>query len=294
MLTTVKNSIIVILLVLIVLFLLVYTFYTGNFKNEIVKMKKRSKKIKKLNIAIITLETRNSDMLSIHNNNVKEYCKLHDYVYIFKNKYENELKLPIYWKKLQFVNDVLENNDFDYVLWLDSDTLIIDKTISLESILEDSDNYSIYMGKDLNTKFNLNAGVFLIKNDMRGLRFLRECIEVYINRDSCKDEFGNYALNGAWSKGCYEQGVMNELIKTKYFNNFKLLDEHIVLNTFMPNTTSFILHFFGGGTDKNRDEKRNIAFRNIMDNNNYFDQRIQQLLFLIKHLKHYIRPYIGY
>lgn len=282
------------LLYLLCLLLFIYIFYTVNLKNEIVKMKKKAKngkngKNEKNKIAIVTLETRNSEMLSIHNNNIQEYCKLHDYVYIFKNTYENKLKLPIYWKKLQLVKDILENNDFDYVLWMDSDTLINDMTISLENILES--NYSIYMGKDLNTKFNLNAGVFVIKNDKVGLKFLTECIEVYINRDSCKDEFGNYALNGEWSKECYEQGVMNELIKTKYFNNFKLLDEYIVLNTFIPNTTSFILHLCGG-IERNREEKRNIAFRHIIDNNNYFDKRIQQLLFLIKH---YTKAYtVGY
>lgn len=267
---------------MLLLVLYLYLKYTVNLRNDIINMKRKIKNLEnenKLNIAIVTLETRNSEMLNIHNKNIKDYCKLHNYTYIFKKSYENKLKLPIYWKKIQLVKELLETNNYDYVLWMDSDTLIIDESITIESLL---DNSSIYMGKDMKSKFNLNAGVFLIKNNNIGLKFLSDCINVYINRDNCKDKFGNYALNGEWSKGCYEQGIMNELIKTEYFNNFKLLEDHIVLNTNTPNTTCFILHLFGG-IEKNKEEKRNIAFKYIIEDNNYFDTRISQLLFLIKH-----------
>ena len=75
---------------------------------------------------------------------------------------------------------------------------------------------------------------------------------------------------------------MNELIKTKYFNNFNLLDGHVVLNTETPNTTCFILHLFGG-TETNKEYKRNIAFRYINENDKYFNSRSSQVLFLIKY-----------
>jgi hypothetical protein len=275
-------KIVFILISLILLVLLyVYIRYTINLKNKLEELKrvKKTRKTKE-KIAIVTMETRDSEMLSIHNKNLNDYCKLHNYTYIFKNSYENDLKLPIYWKKIQLVKEVLENGNFDYVMWLDSDTLIIDKLIPLEFILNDQS--SIYMGKDKNSKLNLNAGVFIIKNDDIGINFLKECIDVYINRDICKDKYGNYSLNGKWSGECYEQGIMNELIKTKYFNKFRLFNDYIVLNTETPNTTCFILHLFGG-TEKHKEYKRNIAFRYIVENNNYFDNRSTQLLFLIKY-----------
>jgi hypothetical protein len=238
---------------------------------------------KKLNIAVVTLETRDSEMLSIHNSNVKKYCDLHEYTYIFKNSYENVLNLPIYWKKIQLVKEILEDSDFDYVLWMDSDTIIVDNSIKLENILyHDNKLYSIYMGDDFNSDFNLNAGVFAIKNDYIGISFLNECINIYVNRNTCKDENGNYALNGEWSKGCYEQGVMNELIKTIYINHFKFLENHIVLNTFIPSSACFILHLYGG-IDINKDKRRVKAFKNIINNNTCLDTRISQLLFLVKH-----------
>ena len=269
-------------LILLVLLLLLYIYirYTINLKNKLEELKRIKKITRKKRIAIVTMETRESEMLLIHNKNLIDYCKLHNYTYIFKNSYENDLKLPIYWKKIQLVNDILEKGEFDYVMWLDSDTLIIDKTIPLEFILDD--NSSIYMGKDKNSKLNLNAGVFVIKNNNIGRNFLKECIDVYINRDICKDKNGNYALNGKWSGECYEQGIMNELIKTKYFNNFNLLDGHVVLNTETPNTTCFILHLFGG-TETNKEYKRNIAFRYINENDKYFNSRSSQVLFLIKY-----------
>lgn len=259
-----------------------YTFEMNELKCMNRCMNKKLMSQEKYNskkIAIVTLETRESEMLNIHNKNVNEYCKLHNYTYIFRSSYQNKLNLPIYWKKLQLIKDVLETKKYEYVVWMDSDTLFIDKSIPLDMILGES---SIYMGKDRNTDFNLNAGVFCIKNNKIGLTFLRECINVYLNREKCKDEKGNYALNGEWSKDCYEQGVMNELIVEKYLEHFSLFDEYMVLNTNAPNTKCFILHLFGG-TEKYKDEKRNMAFRYILDNNNYFDKRINQMFFYINY-----------
>lgn len=279
-LSTLLTLLTLLILLMVIILIILYIKYTCNLKNKLKVINELNKRKERKNIAIVTLETRESEMLFIHNKNIEEYCKIHGYTYIFTNSYENKLKLPIYWKKIQLVKEILENNNFDYVLWLDSDTLIIDKSIPLEVILEE--DKSIYMGKDMNSELNLNAGVFIIKNNRIGLSFLNECIELYINRDKCKDEFGNYSLNGKWSGECYEQGIMNELIKNKYFNKFKLFDDHIVLNTNTPNTTCFILHLFGG-TEKHKELKRNMAFNYIIDDNTYFDDRMSQLLFLIEY-----------
>lgn len=264
------------LLFVILVLIILISFYknTINSIDYFINMKNMKNKVinNRKNIAIITLETRDSEMLRIHNKNMKEYCDLHGYTYIFINSYENELKLPVYWKKLQFVKEILENYSFDYVFWFDSDTLIIDKDIRLESILDDYS--SIYMGHNYDDKLILCSGVFAIKNNIIGLKFIKECIDTYINKDECNDSLGNYTLKGNWAGQCYEQGIMNELIKTRYFNYFKLFQNYIVFNYNIPNTNCFILHLYG-----EKKVKTNKAFAKIDKNKKYFNSRISQFLF---------------
>jgi hypothetical protein len=268
-------------LILVTLFYL-YSKFTVNLENDFVKMKNyvNNTNYNRKNIAIVTLETRESNMLSLHNKNVREYCELYGYTYIFRNSYENVLKLPIYWQKLQLVKDILENHNFEYVFWFDSDTLIIDDTICLESILDE--HSSIYIGNDFSNNSTLCAGVFAIKNNHIGLDFIQDCIETYVNNNDCKDNFGNYFLGGDWAGVCYEQGMMNKLIKTKYVNYVKLFENHMVLNNYTPNTNCFILHLYVG-SKKNREDPRSTVFKNIINDNRCFHNRLSQLIYIIRY-----------
>src|SRR5437870_4483837 len=117
-------------------------------------------------IAILTLEDRDEEYVRCHNTSVTSYCKKHGYDYIFqKNKYPSNL--PVYWHKLLFVQEHLPK--YDYVLWLDSDTLILDDTIPLEHLI---DGTHFYIGTDWypfiesHRSFwkTYNSGIFMVRN----------------------------------------------------------------------------------------------------------------------------------
>ena len=239
----------------IFLFLIMIIYYVY-VKNKIFYVNSKSYfKLTNLNnkkIIIGTIETRKLKILDIHNKNVSDYAKKYNYKYIFTDNYKNNLELPVYWKKIQFIFEILQNEDCDYVLWLDSDAFITDDTIPLESLIELSPNSSIFIGKDLT--FNIFppycAGVFMIKNDEFGKNFLSDCINTYINSD-CKD--GNkYSLKGAWAGDCYEQGVMNKLINTKYKKYVFEIPQSFVLNTGTISNNTVISHIFGNKNDAYR------------------------------------------
>lgn len=269
----------IILCFLIIKFLPLYTIFKRNKNNlKFLDQQKYSKKT----IAIVTLETRDLTLLYYHNKNVEEYAKKYNYTYIFLKEYENDLALPIYWKKIQLVLDVFQQNkDIEYVIWMDSDTMICHPEIPLEYLIEQDISKSIYIGLDYPSDTRYNAGVFIIKNDSIGKGFLIDCINFYISNDKCKqivDGIVEYKLNGNWSGECYEQGTMNVLLNTTYSNHFHSINTAFLMNICLPVTDTFILHMHNGTA--NMKETIGYYFKLIYENENisYFNQ----VTFLIK------------
>jgi hypothetical protein len=240
-------SIIIISIISIILLFIIISLII-NLRIYLVNDKNFKKTLNKKNIIIYTIETRDIKINKIHNYNVNQYSLKHGYTYYFFDKYENKLDLPIYWWKLQSMLDIFKNNNCDYVLWLDSDAFFVDNDVSLESLIELSADSSIFIGIDwsiLNILYKTYcAGVFLIKNDKVGKSFLEDCINVYINNHNCKVN-NKYTLNSIWAGECYEQGVMNELLKTKYKNNIFIIPYSFVLNNSKLSKNTVISHIYG-------------------------------------------------
>lgn len=246
------GTIILIVIILVYIFCL---FYTYNLCCNITNNKSEYKLdyLNKKKILIITIETRDLKILDIHNKNVLDYSNKHNYKYIFLKNYKNDLELPVYWWKIQSVLDILNNNieEYDYVLWLDSDAFFVDDEIPLESLIDKYPNYSIYIGKDCYSLLFTNAycsGVFIIKNNKISKDFLSDCIKMYTETSFCKVD-NKYTLKGLWARDCYEQGIMNKLLNTKYKNDVFHIPNSFVFNNTFPIQNTVISHVYGG--DKN-------------------------------------------
>jgi hypothetical protein len=126
------------------------------------------------------------------------------------------------------------------VLWLDSDTFICHPEIPLEYILEKSGSASILIGKDhpWTSETAYCAGVFLIKNDKIGKKFIEDCINYYI-ASPCDGQ-----LKGEYAGECYEQGVMNIFLKKEYSNNLYNIPVAFTTNTHESLFTTVILHLY--------------------------------------------------
>jgi len=168
------------------------------------------------NATLVTIETRDlQQLLAIHNKNISEYANFHGYQYNFYTKIESVL--PVYWWKIQLAQKILEDESVEYFVWLDSDTIIKYKRLPLETIISINPDASIYIGKDYPCSINnaFCAGVFIIKNNYIGKKFISDCLDIYLSRDICCKN-GKYTLDGAYAGECYEQGIMNELLNSRY------------------------------------------------------------------------------
>ena len=127
---------------------------------------------KKNKILFITYDNRyQEEYVIIHNYNINKYAEKYDYEY----KFYNRCNQNVYWCKIFMVLEALEKNIYDYVIWLDSDTIIKNFDIDIGNILNMFSS-DIFIGSDNNSRYNIiNSGVFVIKNSEKGKQFLNDC-----------------------------------------------------------------------------------------------------------------------
>jgi hypothetical protein len=199
---------------------------------------------KKNNILFVTFDNReNIEYINIHNKNIQIYVDKWNYEYKYVTKcYQST---SVYWCKMYLVLESLKTNKYDYVIWLDSDTVIKKLDFDIGNLL----NYytsDIFVGSDnIQTYDLINAGVFIIKNSHTGIKFIEDCIS-YVP-DLCFVNNGN--LRGQWAASCYEQGVMNMLITDLYLKNTTLLPNSIIFNYNSCSDDVFIMHLYASSNE---------------------------------------------
>ena len=110
--------------------------------------------LKKRKIAIITAENRNDDYIKYHDLNCKKYSRIHGYSYFRLDNCEQS-EASTYWCKIYKVKKFLESDNYDYVLWLDSDTIFTSDT-SLDHFISKMGEPDIIISDDSNS-YTLNA-----------------------------------------------------------------------------------------------------------------------------------------
>jgi hypothetical protein len=256
------NKIIIFIIIVVIIIIFFFSNNKSQFGDDTNK------------IAIVTVENRKDEYITLHNKSFKEYSDKHGYSYIFLNEYKNEVN--VYWRKIYVVLELLKSGKYSHVMWVDSDTIIKYPNKKLEYYL---DKYSkdIIIGVDCwkdCSKINIiNTGVFVIKNSEIGISLLTESINEYsLNQKECVDS--NNKLKGAWAGECYEQGVINKLIlseNNKYKNKYKN-------NTYIDYSQDFICNYdYKGGKDYNNNETALIIHLSISSSNTrkeYFQKYI--------------------
>lgn len=214
-------------LILLILILIIYNIelikllisYFRVSKNKFTEVSNSTIPLK---IAITTAENRKEDYIKYHDINIQKYCDKYSYDYIRTDNCKPE-EINTYWCKVLRVKEILLTNKYDYVMWLDSDTIIKDYSVSLEYYIKKYGYKDIYISyenvggilKYITQFFTmLNAGIFIIKNSEIGLKFINDCLDYLDKRAG--DCITNNKLKGMWAGDCYEQGVINMKIKYDY------------------------------------------------------------------------------
>ena len=119
----------------------------------------------------------------------KKYCEEKGYTYIcdkddakIRSISENR---SLHWCKIKIVKEVLDTNNFDYILFLDADAVISDFNQNIEDFIDGS--YNMIFGEDVGSHSSMNTGVFLVKNSEWSKNFLNTWWEsggTYMGKDA--------------------------------------------------------------------------------------------------------------
>ena len=121
-----------------------------------------------MRIALLSYECPPAEHRNLSYPNKKKYCTKHGYDFI-----SNEKSLaPEYhpaWSKIPYLQKYLP--EYDWVVWTDADTYVINSEIKLESFMENSKDMVIqcdYEQKNIwaDPYIGINSGVIFVKNSL--------------------------------------------------------------------------------------------------------------------------------
>ena len=151
-------------------------FFTS-FENIYVDIEQRKSNTKQ-KILILSTDDRNERYIQLHRKSLENYCNKHGYKFLFTKPCTD---LPIYFCKFKQILELMEQNEFDYYIWIDSDTIINKKytNFPLEAMLETvgletdliTGNFPIY-----NVLKHLIGSFYVFKNTPQIKDLLKRCI----------------------------------------------------------------------------------------------------------------------
>lgn len=107
--------------------------------------------------------------------NHKDYSNRHSYTYILR-------KLPktnriSTWEKIDLIKKIILSNEYDYIFWMDTDSIFTNFTIKIEDIINNTgENYNFIFSGDTNI---INAGHFIFKSSSWSLKELEKIWNIY-------------------------------------------------------------------------------------------------------------------
>lgn len=161
----------------------------------------------------------------------KMYCLQHDYDYRDDEDVYDSSR-PIAWSKILLLLKYLCNTDYDYIVWLDADTYIMNPDKTIEDIIQEcSGGSEILASKDVG---EINTGVMFIKNS----RWSRD----FFQRVWDSTEFINSA---DWEQDAFIHLYNSDYNQAK--KHVRIISNQKVFNSFwyQYEPEDFILHFAG-------------------------------------------------
>ena len=115
-------------------------------------------------MVVTACDEKYAELQSVTSPTIKEYCDLHGYECQISRF--TETARPPAWHKIPIILSAFKSG-VDFVLWIDTDAIVVNKSFKLESIIEED--------KDMYFSCNwgaMNSGVFLVRNCQRVKDFL--------------------------------------------------------------------------------------------------------------------------
>ncbi|KAF2277528.1 uncharacterized protein EI97DRAFT_449623 [Westerdykella ornata] len=135
---------------------------------------------RRLRIAVITAVTEERSYIHLSLKNKDHYCRRHNYTFIVD--FEQHSPYGVWWWKYNMVQRLAKTGEYDWIWWVDIDTLFTNTDIKVHEIIEDNlkrapnpDDIDLLVTHDCN---GLNTGSFLVRGHKRSLDLFQAIDEV--------------------------------------------------------------------------------------------------------------------
>lgn len=205
----------------------------------------------------------------------RHYCNYNGYTYISEtntDKIKTKCEGRSYtWYKPLFIKEIFSKYNPEYVLFLDADAILVNKSIPIEDFIDDK--YEIVFAEDIGGSGShsaMNAGAFIIKNTPYSSLFLdkwwsfgdtlrgKDARSLIISEEN-KDKIG-YFREGLW----HDQTCL-----TYFYEHDKELQKKLKIisncsfNHYDYNINGFLFHAFRYGNEKYR--TLDIRYKELMN-----------------------------
>ena len=184
-----------------------------------------------MNIGVISFECPPNNDRAISFPNKQKYCDKHGYTFLSYTESLNEYCHPS-WSKILYL--IKHLRDFDWLVWTDADTYIVNSDIKLESFIKDGKEFIIQCDTEGNYTA-INAGVIFVKNSQFCYNLLKIWWETHtmemcrsLNNDEW-EQLGLKYLIG--QKGEKYQDIIDVILDDK--TGFNVIPQFTDENTFM-------------------------------------------------------------
>jgi hypothetical protein len=186
----------------------------------------------------------------------QKYCEEKGYTY-FCEKDDNKIQKALIdraytWYKPLLIEDVIEQHNPEYILFLDIDAVISDFNQNIEDFIDS--NYSMIFTQDVGHHSAMNAGVFILKNNDWSRKFLKtwyESADIFMPEDSRDLPIMEQNLGKV---GYFKRALWHDqtCLTTLYENNKDVSDNiNIISNRYLNyneyNEGNFIFHAYAYG-----------------------------------------------
>lgn len=187
---------------------------------------------KKSKIAIISLYNQGYKQVGKYSDwNKYAYAKKHGYdLFLYHELFD--LSRPPAWSKIPAIAKHLD--DYEWIYWSDADSLIMNNTIKLESLIDN--NFDLIITAQASNGV-LNTGSFLIRNGNWSRKLLRKIYE--------QTDFIN--TTGGWEQSALAYVLSHH---KKYYDHIKVLPQRTMNSHIAPGKGQyqpgdFVIHFYG-------------------------------------------------
>ena len=168
--------------------------------------------------------------------NIKKYCELHGYdLHIdYQEKFSNGK--PAQWQKIRAARELIGTGKYDWVFYLDTDCLIMNPNIKLESFIDDECSFILpqHNIEAIDTPIpqgNIISSQFFVRNDECGMDILDEIWLAEDNNQIDKFDYEGRQIRIIINNGKYNNRI--KLIEEKRLNRFWYVNKPFMHFAFM-------------------------------------------------------------